>query len=301
MTQHTVPRETRLLDFLFEALAPRSRTAVRKLLAEGRICVNGQPETAFDIPLRPGDRITVGKAPARPAAPLRRMRLVYEDPWLAVIDKEAGLPTVTTGREGEDTAFSLLTAHYSHTGTRPGKDRPDQPVFIVHRLDRETSGLLVFARDARTRERLQQDWNGRILERKYTAWAEGHFEQPEGRIESWLTEHPKSLKVRSCPYDNGGRHAVTCYRVLAEHGKYTCVELSLETGRKNQIRVHLASIGHPVAGDRKYGAAAGPFGRLALHATVLAFVHPVTGRTLRFESRAPFRLPDRNAGPGTAG
>ena len=166
----------------------------------------------------------------------------------------------------------------------------DGRIFIVHRLDRDTSGIMVFAKDESTKRLLQENWNEAVTERKYTGVAEGRLPETDGEIVSWLKENPKSLKMSAVPYDNGGKKAVTAYHLAGFRKGLSLVEITLETGRKNQIRVQFAAIGHPIAGDKKYGAQTNPFGRLALHASVLEFRHPHTGKTMRFVSPAPFRL-----------
>ena len=216
------------------------------------------------------------------------MAIVYEDQWLIVVDKPHGLLTMSTGRKGEETAYTMLTDY-------AGK------VFIVHRLDRDTSGLLVFAKDFDTKEALQSNWDEAVQERNYTAILEGHIEDDEGWIETWLYENPKSMMVHCYGMNENDDPAVPprrdwqyassrcCTLEHLEHDgrQYTKVEFSLETGRKNQIRVHSQWIGHPIAGDRKYGAQTNPLGRLALHAHGLSFIHPWTGKTMRFTSRLP--------------
>ena len=220
-----------------------------------------------------------------------KLEVIYEDDWLIVVDKPAGMLSMSTGKEGDVTAYSILRDHFGR-------------VFIVHRLDRETSGLLVFAKDEETKLSLQENWNEAVLERKYVAILEGNISSEEGWIESWLYENPKSMKVHCYEMKQGDtperppmkdwQFAATHCRTL-EHidisGKpYTKVEFELETGRKNQIRVHSEWIGHPIAGDRKYGAQTNPFGRLALHAQTLSFIHPWTGKTMKFTSKLPENL-----------
>ncbi len=221
------------------------------------------------------------------------LEIVYEDRWLIIVNKPSGLLTMSTGKGPEDTAYSRV---YDYAGK----------VFIVHRLDRDTSGLLVFAKDQETKFALQENWDEAVLERKYIALLEGLIEDEEGWIESWLYESPKSMKVHCYALEAGEnpdrpprkdwQFAATHCRKL-EEGKiggaaYTMVEFELETGRKNQIRAHSEWIGHPIAGDKKYGAQTNPIGRLALHAQTLSFIHPWTGKTLRFTSKLPkgFRL-----------
>lgn len=227
---------------------------------------------------------------------LKDIRIVYEDSRLIVIDKPSGLLTMSTGRSGDVTAYSILFDYVRMSAKRAG-----ERLFIVHRLDRDTSGLLVFAKDLDTKTALQEKWDEMVLERKYLALLEGYIEDEEGWIETWLHENPKSMKVhchtfekrddRNIPPVKGWQYASSHCRTVRKgqiDGKpYTCVEFELETGRKNQIRVHSEWIGHPIAGDRKYGATSNPIGRLALHAHTLEFIHPWTGKKMRFTSKAP--------------
>lgn len=226
------------------------------------------------------------------------IKVVYEDRWLIVVDKPAGMLSMSTGRSGETTAYSILTDHY-------GK------IFIVHRLDRDTSGLLVFAKDQQTKLDLQENWDKAVLERKYCAILEGHIEDDEGWIETWLYENPKSMMVHCYPFeagDDAGRPPRKEWRYASSHCRtlrkgeiegqpYTSVKFSLETGRKNQIRVHSQWIGHPIAGDRKYGATTNPLERLALHAQTLSFIHPRTGKTMNFSSPLPKSFRKLKEGP----
>lgn len=238
------------------------------------------------------------------------LELIYEDDWILVVNKPSGLLTMSTGRGAEETAYRILTDYIRSKKPCRGHDRrsgSNSRIFIVHRLDRDTSGLLIFAKTEEMKYALQDDWNDSILERKYIALVEGVPQKAEGTVVSWLKDNPKSMIVSSCPFDNGGKKAVTHYRVISpapgpdgngpdkegtafERGaapQYAMVEFSLETGRKNQIRVHAADIGHPVAGDRKYGAKTNPIGRLALHAKTVSFRHPATGKVLRFDTGTP--------------
>lgn len=216
------------------------------------------------------------------------LEIIYEDQWLIVADKPSGLLTMSTGKEGEDTAYSRI---YDYAGK----------IFIVHRLDRDTSGVIVFAKDQDTKISLQENWNEAVQERKYTALIEGWVEEDEGWIQSWLYENKKSMKVHCFPFEKGDNpskpprkdwqfaatYCQTLKRVEINDLKYTFVEFELETGRKNQIRTHSHWIGHPIAGDRKYGASSNPIGRLALHAGTLSFIHPWTGKVMKFTSQLP--------------
>lgn len=216
------------------------------------------------------------------------LKIVYEDRWLIVADKPTGLLTMSAGQTGQDTAYRMLTDYSGR-------------IFIVHRLDRDTSGLLVFAKDYETKQAFQENWNDAVLERKYIATLEGNIEDEDGWIESWMYENPKSMKVHcysTGPKDNPDRpprkdwkyassHCRTINRLTIGGKSYTEVEFELETGRKNQIRAHAEWVGHPIAGDMKYGAKTNPFGRLALHAATLTFIHPWTGKTMKFTSAVP--------------
>ena len=220
----------------------------------------------------------------------KKLEIVYEDQWLIVVDKPSGLLSMSTGRKGDVTAYSILNDYCR--------------VFIVHRLDRDTSGLLVFAKNQDTKLALQENWDEAVQERKYLATLEGDIEDEEGWIESWLYESPKSMKVHSFAlreddtperpprkgWQFASTHCITLKRFSIEGQAYTNVECELETGRKNQIRSHSEWIGHPIAGDKKYGAQTNPFGRLALHAHRLSFIHPWTGKVMEFTSPLPKSL-----------
>lgn len=219
------------------------------------------------------------------------LRIIYEDRWLIVVDKPSGLLTMSTGNPADITAYSMLTDYAGR-------------VFIVHRLDRDTSGLLVFAKDQESKFILQDNWETAVKERKYIAILEGTIEDDEGWIETWLYDNPKSMRVHCYTIREGdmpdrpprkdwkhaSSHCRTLERRTIDGKRYTTVEFELETGRKNQIRAHSEWIGHPIAGDRKYGASTNPFGRLALHAYCLTFIHPHTGKTLKFTSPVPESL-----------
>ena len=180
----------------------------------------------------------------------------------------------------EMTAFSILKNHVQKASDR-------NRIYTVHRLDRETSGVLVFAKSHDVQQAMQAAWHTDVKRRVYVAVVEGRMEKPQDTIVSWLTEHERSLKVHSSPVDDGGQQAVTHYRVVKANDEYSLLEIEIETGRKNQIRVHMQSIGHPVAGDKRYGAKTNPIGRLALHARILDFEHPVTRQPMHFETPVP--------------
>ncbi|QEL13772.1 RluA family pseudouridine synthase [Limnoglobus roseus] len=268
-----------LLPWLLETLSPMSRTRVKELLRDGRVRVNGQPVTRHDHPLSATDRVTLARdGTARSSAP--SLVIIHEDADLLAIDKPAGLLTVATDAEKQDTAFVRLSEQLQARGA----GRP----FVLHRLDRGTSGLLLFARSAAVRDQLQSQWDG--VEKTYLAVVEGAPPSPTGRVENYLREG-KNLRVQARPTpDDGAVRAVSRYRVVGRKGRYSLVEVSIETGRKHQIRVHLAGLGCPVVGDADYGAKVDPVRRLGLHAWRLAFDHPTSGQRLELESPLPDEL-----------
>lgn len=279
-----------LIDFLIAKMGGMARSSVKQLLGQRRVKVGNAVQTRHDYMLKAGDVVTVSSGRGNSQLTHPKLRIVYEDDDLIVVNKQPGLLTVSaTPGSSETTAYSILRAYVKKQNARAG-------IYVVHRLDRETSGLLVFARSEELQHYMRQYWRELVTERTYIALAEGILEPREGRITTWLTEDKRNAVVYSSPVDDGGDIAITNYKVLRtakgeglEAKGYSLVELHLETGRTNQIRVHLASKGCPVVGDRKYGHGNeySPIDRLCLHAKVLAFIHPVTEKTVRFESPVP--------------
>jgi 23S rRNA pseudouridine1911/1915/1917 synthase len=266
------------LRALFPATSGRS---LKQWLERGRVRVNGAVVRRGDTRIRPGDRVELGAPPPAPIpAPLR---LVHEDADCLVIDKPAGMLTIADASERERTAYRLLRDWMQGRGA--GR------VFIVHRLDRETSGLLVVARTGKAKDILQEQFRARTVERVYAACVEGHVRQDSGTLSSRLMED-RSLRVRPARDARHGREAITRYRVVDRRADSTLLDLTLVTGRRGQIRAQLAELGHPIVGDRAYGSRRDPLRRVCLHARRLGFVHP-DGRRLVFESPPPsgFWLP----------
>jgi 23S rRNA pseudouridine1911/1915/1917 synthase len=301
-----VAHEGALLQYLFEILPGQSRTGVKNLLSKGQVLVNGEGQTAFDLPLKKGDTITIlpkgisiaraVKSDAKDEVLKAGVKILFEDENYIVVDKPSGMLTVATGKE-KKTLYALLNAYIKVNARMQRKedlisgktpDRSTAKIWIVHRLDKGTSGALVFAKNERAKDILQSRWKDLVAERKYVAWLEGKVEKESGAIQTWLVENPKSLKMNSFDTEvKDGQLAITHYRVLSYSRRYTQVEFSLETGRKNQIRVHAASLGHPVAGDDKYGAETDPIKRLALHAATLVFRNPFSNKMVRCSSPLP--------------
>lgn len=207
------------------------------------------------------------------------LAVLYEDNDLLVVDKPAGLLTVATEREKSRTAHSILTDYI-----RTGCGRSRKRIYVVHRLDRDTSGVLIFAKSEEAKFRLQGRW--KETEKKYLAIVRGKIEKSTGTITTYLTED-KAYKVHSTSDSTKGKLSHTVYRVLRTIKGLSLLEVTLLTGRKNQIRVHFAGIGHPIVGDIKYGRVDDPLPRMALHARSISFKHPFNGKQLVFESRVP--------------
>jgi len=272
MMTRTVESESPLLTWLLVALQPMARSSIKQLLRDGRIVVNGDIVSQFDHPLQSGDTVTV----ARDSVSVPKVSIVYQDDDIIVIDKASGLLSVSTEVEKARTAFVLLSEHLT-------KSRQGRP-FVVHRLDRETSGLLLFARSIEIRDELQKEWPR--ITKTYLAVVEGVPRMEEGVVENFLIEG-RDFKVRSVVEDPLAKWAVTRYRTIRHNDRYSLVEVGLETGRKHQIRVHLAGLGCPVVGDTMYAAKTDPVKRLALHAWKLSFEHPTTKERVRLESPLP--------------
>lgn len=281
-------REAALLgDFLEQKMGGMSRTSIKNMLGRRIVHVNGGIETRMDMQVNPGDEVQIQPGRGNQTLVHPKLRIVYEDEHLIVVEKKCGLLTVAAHPGAtETTAFSILLDYVRRESKKNG-------IYVVHRLDRETSGLLVFAKRQDLQEYMRTYWRQIVTNRTYVAVAEGHIEKDEDTVRSWLTEDPKSTIVKSSPVDNGGKLAITHYKVIKrtekKEGAFDCslVELHLETGRTNQIRVHLASMGHPVLSDRKYGHHEAPIDRLALHARILEFIHPVTEEKVHFETPVP--------------
>lgn len=263
-----------LLEALQQRFPDSSNTTLRKMLQGDRVRVNGAPERDAKREVAAEDTVEITSKPARPLDP--RVRIVFEDDDLIVVDKTAGLLTIATDEVKYETAEAFLT---SYLGTREA--------LHVHRLDRDTSGALVFAKNSWIRDRLQERFAVHDIERVYVAIVYGKLREPSGTFRSFLAED-RNLRVRSVVSADDGKEAVTHYRTTASGRGYSILEVTLETGRRNQIRVHLAEAGHPILGDTMYGRGFDPeFPRLALHAKLLGFVHPRSGKKVTFTAEVP--------------
>ena len=267
-----------LLDFLL-ANVSQSRTKIKATLQGRGIKVNGKTVSQFDFPLEPGMKVAVSKTKRNQQTfKSRYVKIVYEDRWLIVIEKNAGILSMAAGHSSLNVK-TVLDDYFK-------KSRQKCTAHVVHRLDRDTSGLMVYAKDIETEQILEHHWHEIVYDRRYVAVLSGEMESDEGTIQNWLKDN-KAYVTYSSPVDNGGKLAITHYHVLDRTTDHSLVEFKLETGRQNQIRVHAADMAHPVCGDPKYGDGSDPLRRLCLHAFLLCFTHPVTGEPMEFETPIP--------------
>lgn len=274
------PEPHGLMEFINLAMPDAKRNDVKKWMRYGHIMVDGSVKTAFDAVVAPGANVDVNLSRPFPVFKHPRIELVYEDDDVIVINKGYGLLSVTApGNKKEDNAFEIMKAYVKNVD-------PSNKLYVVHRLDRDTSGLMMFAKSEEAQQVLRHNWNNMVLERLYVAVLEGYLDQDKGYVKSNLAENSQ-MTVYSTDEPGEGKLAVTHYEVLKRGKGYTLAQFSLDTGRKNQIRVHAHDLGHPIAGDRKYGASSSPIHRLCLHARTLRFAHPITRKDMNFETPIP--------------
>ena len=275
----TVEREQPLLEFLLESMNGQSRSKIKATLQGHGVLVGKTCVTQFDYPLKPGMKVSVSKTKRNlNVLRSRYVKIVYEDQYLVVVDKAVGILSMAAGHSSLN--VKAVLDDYFH------KSKQRCQAHVVHRLDRDTSGLMIYAKDMQTEQALERDWHGIVYDRRYVALLSGKMEQQYGTISTWLKDNAAYITYSS-PVDNGGKYAVTHFYTLDIIGNRSLVEFRLETGRKNQIRVHAADMGHPVCGDVKYGNGDNPAGRLCLHAYVLCFYHPVTHERMEFSTPVP--------------
>ena len=276
--QITVEKNAELLVFLLETLKGQSRNSVKSLLSSHRISVNGAPTSQFNFQLVKGDVVIITKEPIR-----RKIRsnlpIIYENSEIIVINKPSGLLSVPSDKEKGSTAYRMVSDYVQQ------KDKHNR-IYITHRLDEDTSGVLLFSKNPKICEALQDKWNEIVTKRGYYAIVEGVMENPKGTIRTRLVKNAQNL-MYSTKKKGEGQLAITNYEVIKSNEEYSLLDVNIETGRKNQIRVHLGEMGHHVIGDDKYGEPANPLKRLGLHAYELAFTHPITGKQMVFTAPMP--------------
>ena len=273
----TVKENAPLLEYLINNVS-ESRSKLKATLQGRGIAVNGRMVTQFDYQLKAGDKIIISRHKKQNQFKSRYVKIVYEDRWLVVVEKNIGILSMAAGHSSLNVK-SVLDDYFL-------KSRQKCRAHVVHRLDRDTSGLMVYAKDIETEQILEHNWHQIVYDRRYVAVVSGEMEQDNGTIANWLKDN-KAYITYSSPTDDGGKYAVTHFQVLNRTTEHSLVEYKLETGRKNQIRVHSADMGHPVCGDVKYGNGDDPLHRLCLHAYMLCFTHPVTGEPMEFSTPIP--------------
>lgn len=273
----TVKENAPLLEYLINNVS-ESRSKLKATLQGRGIAVNGRMVTQFDYQLKAGDKIIISRHKKQNQFKSRYVKIVYEDRWLVVVEKNIGILSMAAGHSSLNVK-SVLDDYFL-------KSRQKCRAHVVHRLDRDTSGLMVYAKDIETEQILEHNWHQIVYDRRYVAVVSGEMEQDNGTIANWLKDN-KAYITYSSPTDNGGKYAVTHFQVLNRTTEHSLVEYKLETGRKNQIRVHSADMGHPACGDVKYGNGDDPLHRLCLHAYMLCFTHPVTGEPMEFSTPIP--------------
>ena len=278
----TVKEDKPLLEFLLDSMENTSRTKIKSTLQGRGVKVNGKVITQFDYPLSCGMKVAVSRSKQNAEMFKNRyIKIVYEDRYIVVVEKNVGILSMAAGHS----SLNVKTVLDSYFKT----SRQKCTAHVVHRLDRDTSGLMIYAKDMQTEQILEHEWHDIVYDRRYVAVVSGEMEDDYGTMTSWLKDNNAYITYSS-PYDNGGKYAVTHFHTLDRTTDHSLVEFRLETGRKNQIRVHSADMGHPVCGDIKYGNGDDPIGRLCLHAYVLCFYHPITRRRMDFETPIPVNI-----------
>ncbi|MGP1625729.1 RluA family pseudouridine synthase [Prevotella koreensis] len=278
-TRYEVEREQPLLEFLLDKVKGQSKSKIKATLQGHGVLVGKTCVTKFDYMLKSGMCVAVSNTKRNlNILRSRYVKIVYEDQYIVVVDKAVGILSMAAGHSSLN--VKAVLDNYFH------KSRQRCQAHVVHRLDRDTSGLMIYAKDMQTEQALERQWHEAVYDRRYVALLSGRMEQKEGTIANWLKDNSAYITYSS-PTDNGGKYAVTHFYTLETQANYSLVQFSLETGRKNQIRVHAADMGHPVCGDVKYGNGDNPIGRLCLHAYVLCFYHPVTHEKMEFSTPIP--------------
>lgn len=276
--RYEVRNDDTLLEWMLKNIQG-SKTKIKAILAGHGVSVNDEEVTQFDFALHKGDVITLSKSKQNETFKSPYLRIVYEDKWLIIIDKNIGILSMANQHATSLNVKAVLDDYLQ-------RSHQHCTSHVVHRLDRDTSGLMVYAKDMATEQILENNWHDIVYERRYVAVVSGVMKEDSGTVASWLKDN-KAYITFSSPVDNGGKYAVTHFHTLERSRTHSLVEYRLETGRKNQIRVHSADMGHPVCGDIKYGNGDNPINRLCLHAYVLCFHHPVTHKPMEFRTPIP--------------
>ena len=278
LQEFVVTHDCELLDFLFETHKGMSNNSIKSMLKNRRVTVDGAPITQFNFKLYKGDVVIISKRPIHKVT-RSHLPIIYEDDEMIVINKPSGLLSIASDKEKGSTAYRMLTDYVQQ------KDKHNR-IFVVHRLDEDTSGVLMVAKNQKLQQALQDDWNNLVSKRGYYAIVEGIPKEKKGTITSYLKKNAQNM-MYSSKKKGDGQYAITNYEVIKTSDKYALLDVNIDSGRKNQIRVHLGDIGHHVIGDDKYGNPANPLKRLGLHAYQLDLKHPLNGKKLSFKAPMP--------------
>lgn len=276
----TIDQPCTLIEAAQKVLTDHSASKIKSMLKHNQFAVNGMPSTKYNRPIEPGDELQINFDGSFRTFSSPNLKIVYEDDDIIVVDKAYGVLSTSAGRNTTGTVYSIMRDYVKQNNEKAR-------VFVVHRLDRDTSGLMILARSQKAREKMVENWSNIVSRRLYVAVVEGLMEKDSGTVRNFLVDDENNYEVHETDDSKLGQLAVTKYATLERGQRNSLVELEMRTGRKNQIRVHLRGLGHPVSGDRKYGGHSNPIRRLALHATIIEMQHPVTGKAMRFESPVP--------------
>ena len=276
--EYPVTKNCELLEFLLETLKGQSRNSVKSILTNHRVSVDGAPISQYNFKLAKGDVVIISKNPIHKKT-RSNLPIIFENEEIIVINKPSGLLSIASDKEKGSTAYRMLTDYVQQ------KDKHNR-IYVVHRLDEDTSGVLMVAKNEKLRDALQDKWNDLVSSRGYYAIVDGKLDKKSGTLTSYLKKNAQNMMYSSKKVGDG-QYAVTHYKVLDENDNYSFLDVHIDSGRKNQIRVHLGDIGHNVIGDDKYGNPTNPIKRLGLHAYELILKHPFTGKVLKFKAPIP--------------
>ena len=278
INEYPVNKDSELLEFLLETLKGQSRNSVKSLLTNHRVSIDGAPISQYNFKLYKGDVVIISKTPIHKKT-RSNLPIIYENNEMIVINKPSGLLSIASDKEKGSTAYRMLTDYVQQ------KDKHNR-IFVVHRLDEDTSGVLMVAKNPELQKALQDNWNDLVKSRGYYAIVDGIMKEKSGTIKSYLKKNSQNM-MYSSKKAGDGQFSVTHYKVIMENGNYSLLDVHIDSGRKNQIRVHLGDLGHNVIGDDKYGNPTNPIKRLGLHAYELILTHPLTGKELKFIAPTP--------------
>ena len=278
LREYPVTKNCELLEFLLETLKGQSRNSVKSLLTNHRVSVDGAPISQYNFQLAKGDVVIISKTPIHKKT-RSNLPIIFENDEFIVINKPSGLLSIASDKEKGSTAYRMLTDYVQQ------KDKHNR-IYVVHRLDEDTSGVLMVAKNEKIRDLLQEKWNDLVSKRGYFAIVEGQMKEKQGTIKSYLKKNSQNM-MYSSKKAGDGQLAITHYKVIKEIENYSLLDVNIDSGRKNQIRVHLGDLGHHVIGDDKYGNPSNPIKRLGLHAYELELEHPLTHKVMKFTAPMP--------------